>query len=375
MANSEAERRALQGGSAQAVTPAALDVLQAGCVIPAHPLALDENCRLDERRQRALSRYYLAAGAGGLAVGVHTTQFEIHEPQRGLLKPVWTLAAEEMNRHAAHTGAAIVRVAGICGNTRQAVEEAALARDLGYEFGLINLGSSGYTGVPDLLAHTRAIAETIDVFGFYLQPAVGGIDLPHAYWQGFCEIPAARAIKVAAFDRYKSLTVVRAVAESGRHDIALYTGNDDNILVDLVTPFRFRTSRQASEPATVERRFVGGLLGQWAIGTRRAVETLAQCRALSLTREPVPQALLQLAAEWTDLNAAVFDAEHAFRGCLPGIHEVLRRQRLLAGTWCIDERLQLSSGQCDDLDRVLAAYPHLCDDEFIATHRDAWLRG
>lgn len=374
MASFEAEHRTTTGERAQAAAPSAIDVLQAGCVIPAHPLALDESRRLDERRQRALSRYYLEAGAGGLAVGVHTTQFEIHEPQRGLLEPVWALAAEEMNQHAARTGAALVRVAGICGNTRQAVAEASLARDLGYDFGLVNLGSSGYTRVANLLGHTRAIADTIDVFGFYLQPAVGGIDLPHAYWQGFCEIPAARAIKVAAFDRYKTLTVVRAVAESGRHDIALYTGNDDNILVDLVTPYRFRSGHQKSGPPTIERRFVGGLLGQWAVGTRRAVEILAQCRTLVLAHNPVPEALLQLGAEWTDVNAAVFDAEHTFRGCLPGIHEVLRRQKLLAGTWCLDERLQLSPGQREEIDRVLAAYPHFSDDEFIAEHRDEWLR-
>ena len=346
------------------------EVLKKGCVIPAHPLALTAQRKLDERRQRALSRYYLAAGAGGLAVGVHTTQFAIHDPQVGLLQPVLTIAAEEMDRYEQQQGRPIVRVAGICGDTAQAVREADTARQLGYHLGLLNLGSSGLQSVPELIAHTAKVAEHIDLFGFFLQSAVGGVDLPLEYWRGFCEIENVRAIKIAAFDRYKTLTVLRAVVESGRDDIALYTGNDDNILLDLLTPHQFQCNG-----APKVCRFVGGLLGQWAVWTSKAVAMRQQCREMSEAGVDIPQPLLQQAIELTDANAALFDASHSFEGCIPGIHEVLRRQGLLEGCWCLDEQELLRDDQSAEIDRVLSAYPHLTDDDFVAEHRDEWLAG
>ncbi len=346
----------------------AAEVLATGCVIPAHPLALNAQRKLDEPRQRALSRYYLAAGAGGLAVGVHTTQFAIHDPQVGLLRPILGLATEEMDRFEAETNKPLVRVAGLCGPTKQAVTEAALAQELGYQYGLLNLGASGCNSVAELITHTQHVAEAIDLFGFYLQPAVGGIDLPMGFWHRFCEIPQARAIKVAAFDRYKTITVVRAVAESGRDDIALYTGNDDSIIFDLLSAYQFELH---GRPVT--RRFVGGLLGQWAVGTQAAVALLQQCHNIVRSGSPIPAALLQQANALTDMNAVIFDVDHNFRGCIPGIHEILRRQGLLEGNWCLDAEEALSPGQAQEIDRVVGAYPSLSDDNFVAQHHREWL--
>jgi dihydrodipicolinate synthase/N-acetylneuraminate lyase len=337
-------------------------------VIPALPLALTAQRRLDERRQRALCRYYFASGAGGLAVGVHTTQFAIREPRHGLLRPVLALAAEEAGRHEAAAGAIPIRVAGVCGPTAQAVAEAGLARELGYHAGLLSLAAMRDAGDDVLLAHCRAVAEVLPVFGFYLQPAAGGRVLPFRFWRRLAEIERVVAIKIAPFNRYRTLDVVRAVAEAGREDIALYTGNDDQIVLDLVTPFRFRVRGRP-----VERRIVGGLLGQWAVWTRRAVELLGECHAVTAAGGDVPAGLLRRAAELTDANGAVFDAANGFAGCVAGIHEVLRRQGLLEGTWCLDPAEGLSPGQAEEIDRVCRAYPHLTDDEFVARHREGWL--
>jgi hypothetical protein len=347
---------------------ALLATLHAGTVIPAHPLALDASRKLDERRQRALSRYYIAAGVGGLAVGVHTTQFPIHDPNIGLLEPVLTLAAEEMNRADAKGSAPLVRVAGICGDTAQAVREASLARKLGYRFGLVSLSAMRGATIKQLLDHCRAVADVIGLFGFYLQPKVGGIELPVDFLRGFCQIENARAIKIAAFDRYRTLTVIRAVAESGRDDIALYTGNDDNIVNDLVAPYEIHF-----EGASVVRRIVGGLLGHWSVWTSNAVELHHKCRSIARRGDAIPPDLLQLANQVTDMNAAIFDAANNFHGCIPGIHEVLRRQGLLAGTWCLDENETLGPGQAEEIDRVTKAYPHLIDDDFVKQHLDEWL--
>ena len=344
--------------------------LRAGVVIPAHPLALTADRRLDERRQRALSRYYLASGAGGLAVGVHTTQFAVHEPKVGLLRPVWELAAEELNRAERAGAAPAVRVAGICGPTKQAVAEAGLAVSLGYEFGLLRLAAFAGRPLAEAINHCRAVSEIITLFGFYLQPRVGGIDLPAEFWREFCSIDNVAAIKVAAFDRYKTLDVVRAVAESGRREIALYTGNDDNIVADLLTLFRFQRGAE-----TVELGFVGGLLGQWAVWTSKAVTLLEACRGARAGSGYAVAELLTLGAALTDANAAVFDAANDFRGCLAGIHEVLRRQGLLAGTWCLEEREQLSAGQSEAIARVQRLYPELQDDEFVAERLGEWLGG
>ncbi len=330
--------------------------LLSGLVLPAHPLALTVDRRLDERRQRALSRYYLAAGAGGLAVGVHTTQFAIREPRIGLYQPVLELAAEEMDRAARPP----VRIAGVCGDTKQAMSEAELAFGLKYHAVLLSLAALAEASDEALLAHCRRVAEVIPVIGFYLQPSVGGRRLAHAFWRGFAEIENVVAVKIAPFNRYQTQDVVRAVIEAGRDDIALYTGNDDQIVGDLLTPFRFGEK---------ERRICGGLLGHWSVWTRSAVELLNRCRFQEAT-----SALLRTGVEITDCNAALFDAANGFRGCIAGLHEVLRRQGLLEGVWCLDEEEGLSPGQKEEIDRVYRAYPHLHDDDFVAQHRDEWLR-
>lgn len=339
-----------------------------GMVIPACPLALTAQLRFDERRQRALLRYYRAAGAGGIAVGVHTTQFAIHDPKVGLLRPVWELTADELGLSRADSTVPTVAIAGLCGDTAQAVNEAALARELGFAAGLLSLAALGRSAEAELLAHCRAVAGELPVVGFYLQPAVGGRTLPFSFWRSFAEIENVVAIKIAPFNRYQTLDVVRAVAESGRDDLALYTGNDDAIVADLVTPFRFQVQGRR-----VERQMVGGLLGHWAVWTHRAVELHQECRRVASTGAPVPAELLRRGVEITDANAAFFDAANGFAGCLPGIHEVLRRQGLLAGNWCLDPHEVLSPGQAAEIDRVVAAYPHLADDDFVRNHLGRWL--
>lgn len=337
--------------------------LSEGLVIPACPLALNAQRKFDERRQRALIRYYAAAGAGGLAVGVHTTQFAIRDPKIGLFRPVLELAATEMNRSAAW-----VKIGGICGQTKQAIAEAGLLRELGYDAGLLSLGALRDADETELIDHCRAVAGIIPLLGFYLQPAAGGRLLPHVFWRRFAEIDNVVAIKIAPFNRYQTLDVLRAVAESGRDDIALYTGNDDNIVMDLLTPFRFRVDGKM-----VECRIAGGLLGHWAVWTKKAVELQAECRHTARLGQPVSTDLLRRSVEVTDANAAFFDAANNYAGCIAGIHEVLRRQGLLEGIWCLDPKEALSRGQSEEIDRVCAAYPHLNDDEFIASHLREWL--
>jgi dihydrodipicolinate synthase/N-acetylneuraminate lyase len=330
--------------------------LAAGLVIPAHPLALNSQRRLDERRQRALTRYYLAAGAGGIAVGVHTTQFQIRNPEFGLLEPVLTLAAEECRDQE------VVKVAGVCGKRQQAMAEADLAIKLGYDAALLSLGALRNETVPALLEHARAVASIIPVIGFYLQPAVGGRLLSYEFWRKFVEIENVVAVKIAPFNRYQTLDVVRALAESGRtNEIALYTGNDDNILLDLLTQFDFGGNKV---------RFSGGLLGHWAVWTKMAVSHLLLAKQ---HRNSVPGELLTLAQQITDANAALFDPANHFHGCIPGIHEILRRQGLLEGRWCLNPAEELSPGQSEKIDRVCRAYPHLLDDQFVKEHLDEWL--
>ena len=344
-----------------------------GMVIPACPLALNARRKLDERRQRALFRYYLAAGAGGLAVGVHTTQFAIRHPKVKLYKPILQLAADELRAHRRRLtpgSSAPIGIAGICGKTRQATAEAALARDLGFDAGLLSLGAFQTGTESELLAHCRQIARILPIIGFYLQPAAGGRVLPYSFWRRFAEIEEVVAIKIAPFNRYQTLDVIRAVSESGRDDIALYTGNDDNIVMDLLTPFRFDVRGKR-----IERHIVGGLLGHWAVWTKRAVELHAECRRIARDEAPIPVALLNRAIEITDCNAAIFDAANAYAGCIPGIHEVLRRQGLLEGIWCLDPEEKLSPDQRNQINRVYAAYPHLNDNAFVEQHRVKWLRG
>ena len=341
--------------------------LLAGQVIPAHPLALTPRRTLDERHQRALTRYYVAAGAGGMAVGVHTTQFEIR--RFGLLRPVLELAAETADAALAAAPRPFVKIAGLVGDTRQAAGEAALAAALGYHAGLLSLGGLGELTDAQLLRHCRAVAETLPIVGFYLQPAVGGRGLDFGFWRELAELPQLVAVKIAPFDRYRTLDVVRAVAAAGRDDVALYTGNDDSIVVDLLTPFPVTVGgRQAT------RRIVGGLLGQWAVWTRRAVELLAEVkRATDDDEAPLDASWLTRAAALTDANGALFDVAHAFAGCIVGLHEVLRRQGLMRGVWTLNSRERLSPDQEAEIDRVLRTYPELADDEFVAEHRDEWL--
>jgi dihydrodipicolinate synthase/N-acetylneuraminate lyase len=334
------------------------EVLQEGTVIPAHPLALHNTLKLDERRQRLLTQYYIACGVGGLAVGVHTTQFEIRKPGIDLYEPVLSITAEEIQRSTSKRP--LIKVAGVVGPTAQATKEAELARHYGYDLGLVSMGGLKEYSEQQLIEHTRAVASIIPVFGFYLQPAVGGRLLSYRFWREFVEIPNVYAIKVAAFNRYQTLDVVRAVCDSESRDrIALYTGNDDNIVADLVTPYRFTTNGKI-----VEKTFVGGLLGHWAVWTKAAVDLLNEIKLKTKENQAV-QKFLSEGIKITDMNAAIFDASNSFHGCIPGIHEVLRRQGLLAGRWCLNPDEQLSPGQLEEIDRVIQSYPEYTDDEFV----------
>lgn len=340
--------------------------LARGHVIPAHPLALTARRTLDEQHQRALTRYYVAAGAGGIAVGVHTTQFQIRDPKHALLAPVLALAAESATEALRSRSRPFALIAGVCGDTSQALAEARLAHDLGYDAALVSLGALHDASEERLLEHCRAIGEVLPLFGFYLQPAVGGRVLRYEFWRGFAEIPEVIAIKIAPFNRYQTLDVLRAVADSGRTDISLYTGNDDQIVLDLLTPFPALGEGERAP------RIAGGLLGQWSVWTHRAVEMLEEIRAVR-DAATIDAAWLARAAALTDANGALFDVRHAFAGCIAGLHEILRRQRLLAGNWCLDPNETLSPGQLGEIDRVLRAHPGLTDDAFVAANVDAWL--
>jgi len=331
-------------------------------------LALTSHRRLDERRQRALTRYYVAAGAGGLAVGVHTTQFEIRNPGMDLLEPVLRLAAETLDECEARDAQPTVRIAGICGPTSQAVREAQLAVECRYHAGLLSLTALKDADDDQLLEHCRAVAQVIALVGFYLQPAVGGRVLSYPFWRRFAEIPNVVAIKIAPFNRYQTFDVVRALAESGRAgEIALYTGNDDHIVLDLLTNWVIQTPN-----GTAQMRIVGGLLGHWACWTQKATTLLEECKAHRV-HESIPAGLLTLAAQVTDCNAAFFDAAHTFAGCIPGIHQVLFRQGLLANTLTLNPNQVLSPMQAEEIERVHTAYPHLNDDDFVQAHLEEWL--
>ncbi|CAM3871461.1 dihydrodipicolinate synthase family protein [Alicyclobacillus pomorum] len=344
--------------------PEKLQLLQEGTVIPAHPLALTEHRELDEIHQRALTRYYMASGAGGIAVGVHTTQFEIRDA--GLYEPVLRLASETVEQ--ANLTRPFLKVAGICGHIDQAVHEAETARNLGYDVGLLSPNGLNDATEKDLLARAVEVGKVIPLFGFYLQPSVGGRLLTYEFWREFAEIPYVVGIKIGAFNRYHTFDVIRAVCESSRRDqIALYTGNDDNIVVDLLTHYRFQVSGKM-----VEKTIVGGLLGHWAVWTKRAVELLEEIRQ-ARKRDAIPTHLLTRGTEITDMNAALFDVKNGFKGCIAGIHEVLRRQGLLRGTWCLNPNEKLSAGQREEIDRVCLTYPHLTDDQFVSSHLQDFL--
>lgn len=340
-----------------------LTLLREGTAIPAHPLALDANRALDERRQRALSRYYIDAGAGGLAVGVHTTQFRIR--QAGLYDRVLEIAAETA-RH--WTDRPLAMVAGLAGDTGQAASEARTAVSLGYDAGLLSLAAvSAYTA-DKMIEHCTKIAAQIPLIGFYLQPAVGGVHLDADFWARFCALPNVIAIKVAPFNRYRTLDVVRGLVEAGAEErITLYTGNDDHIILDLLLPFQMT---REGRPATV--RFKGGLLGHWSVWTQTAMELYRQCRAAAVAGEITPE-LLALDSRVTECNAAFFDVENDFAGCIAGCHEVLRRQGLLEGLWCLDPQEGLGPGQDQRIDRVLRDHPDLADDAFVSANLGRWL--
>lgn len=342
---------------------ATLAALRTGVVIPAHPLALDADRRLDVRRQRALTRYYLDAGAGGLAVGVHTTQFAIREA--GMYQPVLELAARSAGEWARTPP---LLIAGLCGRTEQALREAHIARGLGYHAALLSLAALPHATEDELIDHCRAIAREMPLVGFYLQPAVGGIVLPVSFWQRFAAIDNVVAIKIAPFSRYRTLDVVRGVAAAGAEDrVTLYTGNDDHIILDLLTPF---TVMIDGRPKTL--RIKGGLLGHWSVWVKRAVELVARVHA-AVAAGTAPAELLALDSQVTACNAAIFDVANGFQGVIAGCHEILRRQGLLDGIWCLDPQEGLGPGQQDEIDRVCTAFPHLNDDAFVHANLGRWL--
>lgn len=346
--------------------PQAAAILKKGMAIPAHPLALNGQRKLDERRQVALTRYYCEAGAGGIAAGVHTTQFAIRKPRFGLFEPVLNLVASTVADYERFSGRRILKIAGVCGATHQAVCEASFAREAGYDLGLLSLAAMSAASDAELITHCQTVAREIPLFGFYLQPAVGGRELAYDFWREFCRIEGVVAIKVAPFNRYQTLEVIRGLADSGRcSEIALYTGNDDNIIPDLLSDFRL---------ANGTLHFAGGLLGQWAVWTKCAVELLENIRACRCQAGRGAPELLARSASLTDANAALFDVRNRFSGCIAGLHEILRRQGLLEGRWCLDPQEDLSPGQLEEIDRVCASYPELQDNDFVRDNLDRWLR-
>ncbi len=341
--------------------------LLAGHVIPAQPLALDRHRKFSEKHQRALTRYYVAAGSGGLAVGVHSTQFAIRDPEHNLFRPVLELAAQTVRAELAAAPRDFALIAGICGQTPQAVAEAELALSFGYHAGLVSMAAFKTEPEDAIVAHVATLAKLIPVVGFYLQPAVGGRVFSYAFWRKFAEIPGVVAIKLAPFNRYQTIDVVRAVTDAGRDDLALYTGNDDTIVADLLTPFTF-----AHRGKPVTRRIVGGLLGHWGVWTHAAVQLFRETQ--SAAQQPEFSARwLERAVAVTDMNAALFDAANRFHGCIPGILEVLRRQGLVETVHCLNPDEVLSPGQAEELTRVCHTYPELTDDTFVAQHLNRWL--
>ena len=344
------------------------NLLYGGTVIPAHPLALDSDRKLDERHQRALTRYYIDAGAGGIAVGVHSTQFEIREPEFNLYEPVLRIASETADDYSGQR--TFLKIAGVCGPVGQAVGEAGTASDLGYDMALLSMGGLSDHSEEQLLERTREIASIMPVFGFYLQPSVGGRAFSYDFWARFSDIPNVLAVKTAPFNRYYTLDVVRAVCSSPRKDdIAIYTGNDDNIVNDLLTTYRFTIGGKI-----VEKDIVGGLLGHWAVWTKKAVELLDSIKSLRKSGGDIKPEWLTLNAQVTDANAAFFDPAHGFKGCISGIHEVLRRQGLMKNILCLSEHECLSPGQSGEIDRIYDSYPDLNDDEFVRENLEKWLR-
>ena len=347
----------------------ALEILHNGTVIPANPLALDKDRKYNEKRQRAITRYYLDAGRGGVAVAVHTTQFEIRQPQYNLFETVIATVSDEIEKYEKENDKVVVKVCGVCGKTEQAVSEALLAKKYGYDAVLLSPGGLNDFDEDYMVERTEAVARVMPVIGFYLQTAVGGRYFTYNYWQRICAIDNVVAIKSAPFNRYATLDLVRAAAMSERCDkIALYTGNDDNIVTDLVTGYKFTVDGK-----TYYKRFVGGLLGHWSVWTKKAVEMFEKLKECAESRQ-VPYEVLELANEVTDTNAVFFDAANNFAGCIAGLHEVLRRQGLFEGIWCLNPDEKMSDGQNEEIDRVYKMYPHLNDDDFVKANLDKWIK-
>ena len=350
------------------IDPDIMAAFRRGVVIPAMPLALNEKRAFQPKYQRAIARYYIDAGAGGIAVGVHSTQFEIRDPDVALFEPVLKQTSEFIDQWCARQGKKILKVAGVCGKTEQALYEAGFAEASGYDAVLLSLSAFKNDTEEAMLEHCNAVAGVMPVIGFYLQPSVGGRILGYDFWRKFMEIENVIGVKMAPFNRYQTFDVIRALAESGREDITLYTGNDDNIVNDLLTEYRIKTSMGEKL-----LRINGGLLGHWCVWTQKAVELLDEIHALLASGKDIPAEMLTRNIEVTDCNAAFFDPAHGFAGCIPGIHEVLRRQGLLPGTWCLNPDEVLSPGQSREIDRVTEAYPHLCDNAFVAENLNKWL--
>lgn len=348
---------------------AILDLVRRGTVIPAAPLALNAERKFDERRQRALIRYYLDAGVGGVAVGMHFTQFEIRNPGIDLFEPVLRICSEEIDRYVQKNGRPIVKIAGINGLTASAIKQAEMARKLGYHFSIVSMATLRGALEQEMIYHVSELSKVMPLFGFYLLTGVGGIKLPYTFWRELVEIENVVGIKIAPFDRYGTVDVARALADSGReNEITLYTGNDDSIVYDFITPYRFSTNSSAR---TVRIR--GGLLGQWGCWTKRAVELHERLLRVIDQREPVTTELLTLSAQITDANAAIFDPAHNYAGSIPGVNEILRRQGLLEGNWTLKRDEVLSPGQHEEIERVCQAYPHLTDDDFVRENLNRWL--
>lgn len=347
----------------------ALEKLAKGTVIPATPLAIDDNRKFDEERERILMRYYLNAGVGGVAVAVHTTQFEIRDPEFNLYRPVLTVAADEVSKFEAETGKVIIKVAGVCGKIEQAVSEAKIAKELGYDAVLLSPGGLADYDEDMMIKRTEEVAKIMPVIGFYLQTSVGGKRFSFNYWKRLCEIDNVVAIKSAPFDRYQTLDVVRAAATSSRADkIALYTGNDDNIVIDLLTNYKFEI-----DGVTYEKGFIGGLLGHWSVWTKTVVDIFEKIKA-EKGKDSISPEMLVLANEVTDANAAFFDAANRFKGSIAGLHYVLRKQGIFKNILCLTDKECLSEGQVEEIERVYKMYPHLNDDEFVKANLDKWTK-
>ena len=345
----------------------ALQKLAKGTVIPATPLALTQERKFDEKRERMLMRYYMDAGVGGIASCVHTTQFQVRDPKIGLFRPILEVVSDEVEKFEKRTGKALVKVAGVCGKIDQAVKEAELAKELGYDAVLLSPGGLADYDEDMMIKRTEEVAKIMPVIGFYLQSSVGGKHFSYNYWQRLCEIDNVVAVKSAPFNRYQTLDVVRAAATSSRRDkIALYTGNDDNIVIDLLTKYKFEENG-----VTYEKQFVGGLLGHWSVWAKKVVEMFEMLKK-EAAKDSISADMLVLANQVTDANAAFFDTANNFAGCIAGLHYVLKKQGIFENIFCLDENETLSPGQAEEIERVYRMYPHLNDDEFIKENLCKW---